>query len=70
MALHFENSRNSFHQKKMLSCFALLEPKVIKDTIKDYEKKLNCQGSVCNLEGTIWIFWKSNIKCSMMAVTS
>lgn len=52
-----------------ISCFAIFEPKFTKSPISDYELKLNCHGSVSNLPGSIWVFWKSNIQCTVMQNT-
>lgn len=40
------------------------------DTIKDYEFKLNYAGSTSNLEGNIWLLWKSGIICSIIHSTA
>lgn len=37
-------------------CSANVEPRVTKGSIKDYEFKLNCMGSISNHEGNIWVF--------------
>src|SRR4051812_10546629 len=45
-----------------IEVLAILEPKVTKGTIEDYEFKLNCVGSFSNREGNIWLFWKNSVK--------
>lgn len=47
--------------------FTILEPKVRKDDISCYQRKLRCTGSVANNQNTIWVFWK-NLNCQVIEV--
>src|SRR4051812_4290473 len=49
-----------------ISVVAIFEPKITVGDIRDYEFKLNCVGSCANLEGNIWLFWKSGVICSIL----
>src|SRR3954470_11042943 len=53
-----------------VECFAILEPKITKNTIKDFEFKLGCSGSCTNNEGNIWVFWRNNAKVTIKQCTA
>lgn len=45
---------------------ALLEPKITKGNIMDYQRKSACQGSLLNVVGTIWLVWESDVISSVI----
>src|SRR4051812_2119458 len=53
-----------------VDCFAVIEPKIKTATAKDYEYKLQCNGSYANEEGNIRIFWKNNVSCTVIHSTA
>lgn len=66
------NSPSIRRLKKLIAlhrvlCFAILEPRVSKDKILDYQRKLNCHGAISNEASTIWFFWKEGINCNIIS---
>lgn len=40
----------------MVYYLAILEPKIFKGDILDFQRKIQCHGSISNVSCTIWIF--------------
>src|SRR4051812_35487973 len=53
-----------------IDCVAIIEPKIRVGTAKDFEFKLNCNNSFSDVEGNIWVFWKNNVKATLIKCTS
>lgn len=49
-----------------ISCKAIFEPKVCKNTSKDYKLKLKFSNYAANNEGNIRIFWSQDTKCKVL----
>lgn len=62
--LSLRRFKKLIHNHK-ISWFDILEPRVSKDAIQDYQRKLNSQRVVSIWPGTIWLLWKYEVSCSV-----
>src|SRR4051812_23139827 len=51
-------------KKQKVALVAILEPKSSIMSITDLQRKLQCDGSITNIAGTIWVLWKAQYNCT------